>query len=155
MTNDYFNHTSNRIPAASTARSAQVNTIGDEIALGLDKLPSRDNLTAGTTDYLVDTGIADAYVVTFVAPLVPTAYIEGLKLSIRPTNENTGASTVNVNALGVKSLKRYDGSALAPKTLKVDKVLTFRYDATAGEFRLAHPISTVKNASGVEIVVGS
>lgn len=154
MSNDYFNHVVNRVPAATLARAVQINSIGDEIASGLDKLPSLSQLTRGTASYVADSGIADAYVVTFASPLVPTSYVEDMRVTMRPLNDNTGAATINVNGLGAKAIKRADGTVLPPKAIKTAVIVSLRYDAVAGEFRLISPIITVKNSSGTEVVVG-
>lgn len=60
----------------------------------------------------VDTGSVNAYVLNFVANF--TAYADGIYLIWIPANTNTGASTININGLGVINLVNFDGSALAP-----------------------------------------
>lgn len=57
----------------------------------------------------IDTGISDAYVLTFVANF--TAYTDGIVIYWVPSHTNTGgAATVNVNDLGPIALKMPDGS---------------------------------------------
>jgi hypothetical protein len=60
--------------------------------------------------YAVDAGAADAYVIT-LSPAV-TAYEDGQRFVWRSVNNNTGASTLNVNAVGAKSIRTADGIAL-------------------------------------------
>jgi len=43
----------------------------------------------------------------------PTAYTDGMRVRFDAGNDNTGATTVNVAALGVKDIKLEDGSTLA------------------------------------------
>ena len=64
------------------------------------------------TNYLVDTGAANAYVVTFPAGSVPAAYAAGLQVEFKVTNTNTGSSTINVNGLGVVNILNSDGTAV-------------------------------------------
>jgi hypothetical protein len=131
---DYFDASSSRISDGLTARAADVNTLRDQIGAGFDKLPSEDDLKKGTTNYAVDTGAADAYVVTLDYP--PAAYTDGMLLVFKAAHANTGASTVNVNALGVKALKRQNGNALVADDIVADKIFSFRYNSTSGYFEL-------------------
>ena len=67
---------------------------------------------AAGADFYVDSGAADAYVLSAVgSKQAPEAYFNGMRVRFRPTNANTGASTINVNSLGVKNIKLADGSA--------------------------------------------
>src|SRR5882762_1180416 len=50
---------------------------------------------------VTDTGAVNALVLTY--PQVPTAYIDGMVLSLKVAVTNTGATTVNVNGLGAKA----------------------------------------------------
>ena len=52
--------------------------------------------------YATDTGSANAYAVAF-APGVP-ARVDGMQIRFKATNANTGASTLNFNALGAKPI---------------------------------------------------
>ena len=72
---DYFDAAGNRISDGLTARAADVNTLRDEVGAGFDLLPSVEDITLGITNYAVDTGVANAYV---VAPAAVTAYADGL-----------------------------------------------------------------------------
>jgi len=61
--------------------------------------------TAGG-DFYVDSGIANAYVVSSVASfLAPIDYFQGMRVRFVPNNTNAGASTINVATLGVKNIK--------------------------------------------------
>lgn len=60
--------------------------------------------------YDVDTGVADAYVVT-LSP-APAAYVGGLYCVMEASNANTGASTININSLGAIPIINHNGSAL-------------------------------------------
>ncbi len=58
----------------------------------------------------VDTGSANSYVLSFTASF--SSYVNGTVIYWIPANTNTGASTLNVNGLGVISIVNIDGSAL-------------------------------------------
>lgn len=50
-----------------------------------------------------DAGGDDAYVVTLTPS--PSAYVDGMEILLKANTANTGACSVNVNALGVKNIK--------------------------------------------------
>lgn len=73
----------------------------------------------------VDTGVADAYVLTFDANF--TAYTDGIVIYWIPANTNTGASTLNVNGLGIVNITNQDGSVLTAGQLIAGQVITVMY----------------------------
>lgn len=154
MSNDYFVHSTNIIPAGTRARTSQVNAIAAEIEDGFDKMPSLENLTQGNTHYLADTGAADVYAVTFAAPLVPSGYVDGMQLDVKISVTNTGAATINVNALGAKTIARQTGDALLADTFIAGNIYSMIYSLTAGEFRLKYPVRTSRTSAGTEVVIG-
>ena len=63
-------------------------------------------------DFYADSGAADAYVLSPVgSKLAPEDYFEGMRVRFAPDNDNTGASTVNVDSLGVIDIKLPGGTA--------------------------------------------
>lgn len=114
------------------ARASAVNAIFQAIKDGLDELPVAADIAAGRAPYAADTGAADAYVVT-LSP-APTAYSAGMRVHFKAANANTGASTLNVNALGLKNLKSYDGSDLPGNAIQPDDIVMAVYNGT--EFRV-------------------
>lgn len=79
-------------------------------------------------DYSADTGVADAYVVTLDP--IPTSYTAGMAFDFKPGNNNTGASTINVNGLGVKSIKKDINVDLSADDLVSGKIYKLIYDGT-------------------------
>jgi hypothetical protein len=74
-----------------------------------------DNVTSSQLLNLyggVDTGSVNSYLLNFTANF--TAYGDGIVIIWIPANTNTGASTINVNGLGVVNIVNFDGSALLP-----------------------------------------
>ena len=84
--------------------------------------------TPKSESYSADTGAANAYAVS-IAP-TPTSYTAGLEVTFKATNANTGASTINVNGLGVKSIKKDVSIALAADDIIASKVVSLVYDGT-------------------------
>lgn len=74
--------------------------------------------------YAVTTGLANTYVVT-LSP-APTAYVAGMALAVKINIDSTGASTINVNNLGAKGIKKANGSDVT--NLKAGGIYTLRYD---------------------------
>lgn len=80
----------------------------------------------------VDTGTANAYLLNFVANF--TAYADGIVIYWIPANTNSGASTINVNGLGVVNIVNQDGTALTGGQLTGNQVATIMFKA--GAFQL-------------------
>lgn len=81
------------------------------------------------SNYLVDSGAANAYVVT--APANTTlALAAGLPLQVKAIAANTGASTLNANATGVKSILNSDGSPLGAGQIQANGIFSVMYDGT-------------------------
>ncbi len=125
---EYFDSSQNRIVAGSLAKSSEVNAIRDEVGTGFDKLPASADLKLNKMTYCTDTGVADAYVVAM--PSTQSSYTTGMEVIFIPTHDNTGASTINVDSIGAKAIKRADGTDLVADDLKTDKFVYLRYNGT-------------------------
>ena len=97
-------------------------------------------LDDGTPDYVrlpgyaADTGSANAYAAT-LSP-TPSTYADGMGVVVKIANANTGASTINVNSLGAKTIKNPDGTDLTSGDLAAGGIYSFKYNATTGNFIL-------------------
>lgn len=89
-------------------------------------------------NYAADTGAANAYAVAPVPAL--SGYTAGQVVILKPANAVTGASTLNVNALGAKSVKTQDGSDLSANAMIAGGVFVLVYDGT--NFILTNPATT-------------
>lgn len=90
---------------------------------------------SGSGNFYTDSGAADAYVLSVVSSKQgPTAYVDGMEVRFEVGNTNTGASTVNVNGLGVKNIKTPDGNDPAAGDLTVGGKVTLHYDDSSGYF---------------------
>ena len=128
------------------------NTFGSQIGpISLSTLDTNFNQVAtflnnpnNYSNYLADSGAANAYVVTFPTGIVPT-YTAGLTIFVKIANANTGASTINVSGLGAKSITNPDLSALPANALLANDIVILTYDGT--QFILVGGSGTGKFAS--------
>ncbi len=77
--------------------------------------------------FSADTGSTNAYVLTLPGL---SAYYTGMMVWFKPVNGNTGACTINVNALGAKSLVRPGGVVLTSGDITAGALICAVYDGT-------------------------
>jgi hypothetical protein len=134
MTNAYY--TSPTDAAALTkVRASDLNNVDAATDAAFDKLPTETNLKQGKVTYAVDTGTANTYLVSL--PHAPASYADGLQVIFKPTNTNTGASSINVNGLGVKSIKTLSGTDPVAGDITANGPTILIYNATTGYFYMA------------------
>lgn len=126
------------VAAATLARSSSVNDLDAAVAAAFALLPDEAKLYRGTANFGTDTGAADAYV---VATPYTVAYGDGLNVAFIPLGTNTGASTINVNGLGVKSIRDPVGAALTAGLIVVGVPTEVRYSSVTGFFHLVGALS--------------
>lgn len=78
--------------------------------------------------YAIATGLANEYIATLTPAL--SKYQEGVSLRLKINVDNTGASTVNVNELGPKAIKKANGADVTSGNLKSGSVYTIVYNGT-------------------------
>jgi hypothetical protein len=161
MSSEYFDSDDHQQVAATRARASAVNNALDAIDTGLALLPTEADIKGGLINYAVDSGAADVYVVTLT--YVPAAYTDGMQVVFKASASNTGACTINVNALGAKSITRQDGTTPVAGDIGTDKIVELRYNSTAGKFEMQGSIGAAagsgtmasQNANAVDIVGGN
>lgn len=80
-----------------------------------------------------ESGLVNAYVLDVKTDQQgPRSYFEGLTVVLYPTNTNTGASTVNVNGLGLKNITDTASGGELPAGTRIELV----YNSTSGEFEI-------------------
>jgi len=101
--------------------------------------------------YAADTGAADAYVIT-LSP-APSAYAAGQRFAFKATNTNTTTSTINVNSLGVKTIKKDGGAnSLISGDIVANQIVELEYDGT--NFQMVSPFpANPSAASGSSLVL--
>lgn len=144
MTNPYFNH-DNPLSRHTLGRAERLNDIFVNIAEGFGKIPTIEQLQQGRFSYYEAAGTANALVVTMSPPI--TAYTAGLSVSVKIAEDNTGATTININGVGTVPLKRFDGQDLEAGDLKAGMVALIVHNGT--QFRLAsvHGADTLGTAA--------
>lgn len=94
-------------------------------------------LYSNATQYYSDTGAANAYVLSRVGTFDDLiAYVDGVIVTFKAANANTGASTINVSGLGVVDLVDDSGSALVNGDIKAGSYVTARYNDSTGDFEV-------------------
>lgn len=91
----------------------------------------RDPLLSLNTfsNYYTDVGAANAYAITVSAPQT-VSQAAGLRVQVLIANANTGASTLQINALAAKNILHTDLTALSPRDLPANCIADFIYDGT-------------------------
>lgn len=83
---------------------------------------------AGIHQYAADSGSANTYAVT-LSPAA-TVYTAGMVARFKAANANTGASTLNVNAIGAIAIKKPNGAALTANDILAGQMVEAMYDGT-------------------------
>jgi parallel beta-helix repeat protein len=109
----------------------------------------------------------DAYAVasgtdTYTATIDGYTLAEGKSVKIKFTNANTGASTLNINSLGAKAIKKSDGDDLSSGNIKAGQICNLVYTGSVfqllgegGEYELAGYTWTQRTSSfGTSTIYG-
>ena len=96
-----------------------------------------EEITAGIDNIGVGSGTANVQVATM--PVAPAAYVAGMQIMYLPSVANTGAATVNVNALGAKTIRKHGSQVLAANDLTIGIPAVLRYSSATGFFHLLNP----------------
>jgi len=104
------------------------------------------NLTITPNVYTTSSSI-NTYVASLVAP--PVSYFAGMHASVKFTNANTSAATINFNSLGAASIKRPDGTALQAGDIASGMIAYLIYDGT--NFQLLNPNKVIRRINTIYI----
>lgn len=114
----------------------QTGTTGAE--LFVNPLSNRGRLYAG---YAADNGTGAAYIMTLSPAL--TAYVTGQEFNFKVANTNTTKSpTLNVNSLGAKTIKNFDGTALYNGQIPTNGIVSCIYDGTDMILKNVYPVAS-------------
>jgi len=127
MSNDYYNAVAT-VTRFTLARASTVKSILAEIVTGFAKLPGENALKQNRVAYAADTGSANVYAITLSD--VDTSYTDGMQVRVKILTTNTGASTLNVSAIGAAAIKRIDGTDVEAGDLTAGDIHDFTYDGT-------------------------
>jgi len=134
MSNDYYNNSTNTLVTLDNARATDVEGKFDEVVTGFALLPGEEKLKRETLNFINLAGSATNY--TAALTYTPTAYIDGMHIVARVNITNTGSTTVNVDSLGVKAIKRKNGATLTAGDMTAGQFVDLRYDSANGYFIL-------------------
>ncbi len=123
------------VTAGSLAKSSDLNNIDAATAAAFALLPTNANINAGTVNFAVDTGTANAYLVAL--PQTAASYSDGLTVAMRPLYANTGACTINVDSLGIKSIRTEGNTTPAANDIVAGVPVELRYSTTTGFFHIS------------------
>lgn len=101
----------------------------DSAGAGWKALP----LACGGREYYVDGGSVNALAIS-PAPAL-TALVDGYTFIVKPAFANTGAATLQVNALSAHAIVHPDGSALANGDIAVGTLMILTYVAASTSFQ--------------------
>lgn len=90
--------------------------------------------------------------ITISLAISPGSYTDGLKLSFKAANTNTGACTLNVNSIGAASLKKKDPFSGDIVALDAGDIIQYgNYEATYNSTESAFVLDSI-DAGGIETV---
>lgn len=131
--NGRFPNVSIWTPAGTVLKMVWEDANNNLIAgLTVDNIPAINDLSATSGGGQVtfwggaDGGVANAYTLSFTAPFF-TGLTNGNVIWWVPGHTNTGASTLNVNGLGVTNITNIDGSALQAGQLTAGQIAQVIY----------------------------
>lgn len=108
---------------AAESGSALSKTTYNQILLAIQYLIQKN-----APKYAASSSAANTYVAT-LSP-APVAYTIGMIVFIQFTNANTSASSLNLNTLGAKTIKRLDGTDLLAGDIQAGMIGALSYDGT-------------------------
>jgi hypothetical protein len=122
-------HNASDVVNNSAVTGARVNNALDTLKGTIDSaVLAASNANIGV--YSINASGTD----TLTGTVSDLTYFGGLKINLTIANNNTGAVTFNLNALGAKNLRKLDGTgtkvALEPRDLLAGKVAQLEYDGT-------------------------
>lgn len=131
MSNDYYVSTGAPVFGSFGQSVLQSNQFTG-VEQGFDKIPDLTSLLRGISYYATTGGVANTYTAAVSSKV--TAYVDHLRVSLKMNLANTGASTINVNALGAKQIRRQDGSQLVAADLPINVIAILTYNTSDGYF---------------------
>ncbi|NLY80447.1 MAG: hypothetical protein GX072_11340, partial [Lysinibacillus sp.] len=113
---DDFNQNADIIDAELKKNANNLTQVQEDIASHLaDKIKHLDYaIASGTNTYSATIEGVDTLV-------------EGMSIKVKFTNANTGPSTLNINGLGAKSIRKGNGNTLSSGNIKAGQILHLAY----------------------------
>lgn len=97
-------------------------------------------ITQGNSEiYGASSGGTDAYAIT-LDPAI-SSYADGMVIAFKADVANTGAATLNVNAVGAKTIKKTHDIDLADADIEAGQIVIVQYDASGDVWQMQSQIS--------------
>ena len=136
--------------SGSNAATGDLDIGSNRLTLVADGTAKTDAATVnqiqsnGPAFQATDTGTANAYVIA-LSPAI-TAYAAGQAITFKAANASTTASTLNVNTLGTKALKKKNDQDIASGDIEASQIITAVYDGTS--FQVTSQLGSEASAGG-------
>ena len=134
---------SNAFTGAANLGSQKITALADGTA-HTDGVNAGQIQDGGLIFQATDSGSADAYAIA-LSPAI-TAYVAGQEFTFKAGATSTGASTLNVNGVGVKNIKKKNDQAIAAGDIEANAIIKVIYDGTS--FQMLSQLATTP-ASGM------
>jgi len=118
----------NAFTGAANLGSQKINALADGTA-HTDGINAGQIQDGGLIFQANDTGSANTYAIA-LAPVV-TAYVAGQEFNFKAGNSSSGASTLNVNGVGAKNIKKKNDQNIASGDIEEDAIIKVLYDGTS------------------------
>jgi len=141
--------------SGSNAATGNLDIGSNRLTLVADGTAKTDAATVnqiqsnGPAFQATDTGTANAYVIA-LSPAI-TAYAAGQAITFKAANASTTASTLNVNTLGTKVLKKKNDQDIASGDIEASQIVTAVYDGTS--FQVTSQLGSEASAGGSDTQV--
>jgi len=119
---------SNAFTGAANLGSQKITSLADGTA-HTDGVNAGQIQDGGLIFQATDSGSANTYAIA-LTPAV-TAYVAGQVFHFKAANASSGASTLNVNALGAKNIKKKNDQDIAAGDIEQNAIVSVIYDGTS------------------------
>ena len=119
---------SNAFTGAANLGSQKITSLADGTA-HTDGINAGQIQDGGLIFQATDSGSANTYAIA-LTPAV-TAYVAGQVFHFKAANASSGASTLNVNALGAKNIKKKNDQDIAAGDIEQNAIVSVIYDGTS------------------------
>ena len=119
---------SNAMTGAMNMGSQKISSLADGVA-HTDAVNAGQIQDGGLIFQATDSGSANTYAIA-LTPAV-TGYVAGQVFHFKAANASSGASTLNVNALGAKNIKKKNDQDIAAGDIEQNAIVSVIYDGTS------------------------
>ena len=133
LTAEEYNETPSQELQNAVLSTGQSLNEADEFQLGQTM-----SVYGSAGDFYVDSGIVNAYILSPInIQQAPPAYTNGIRSRFVATTTNTGATTVNINGLGIKNIKE-NGANLIAGRIKSGDIIEISFLTASDDFDLVN-----------------